>query len=245
MSSVVATSPPPRRSEMLDGVRAGIPVWIAVLPIGSLFGAVAVQNGLTVSDAVLASAVIYAGASQFVAVDLLGQSVPAWAILLSVFAVNFRHVLYSAAFTPVVSRWQPALRWIGLHFLIDPQFALSEARREEGRVVTLAWYLGLGVPIYLLWVALAWIGASFGRLITNPDALGFDLILPLYFLALVLGFRARPNWIWVVLASGVVSIIVYYTPGLGSPWHVSLGALAGIVTAAAMPVRRQEADAQP
>ena len=228
---------PQGRSEFSSGVRAGIPVWIAVVPVGLLFGAVAVQNGLTVGDAVLASAIIYAGASQLVAVELYGQSVPVWAIVLSVFAVNFRHVLYSAAISPVVRRWSTVTRWIGLHFLIDPQFALAEVERERGRRIGPAWYFGLGIPIYALWIALAWLGATFGRLIENPVAFGFDMILPVYFLALVMGFRGRRNWLPVVLVSGVAATLVYHLPALGSPWHVSIGGLAGVLAAALMPPR--------
>jgi predicted branched-subunit amino acid permease len=44
-----------------------------------------------------------------------------------------------------------------------------------------------------------------------------------------MGFRKRDNWGPIVIASGVVSIIAYKT--IGSPWHVSIGALAGILVA--------------
>ena len=33
-----------------------------------------------------------------VGIELFGQKVAPWLIVLSIFAVNFRHVLYSAAF---------------------------------------------------------------------------------------------------------------------------------------------------
>jgi predicted branched-subunit amino acid permease len=48
----------------------------------------------------------------------------------------------------------------------------------------------------------------------------------------VIGFRKRPLWLPVVLVSGVASMIAYKY--VGSPWHVSLGAAAGILLAAAM-----------
>ena len=221
----------------LAGVRAGWPVWIPVMPVGMLFGAVAVQNGLTVTDAVLASAFIYAGASQLVAVELYGQSVPVWAIVLSVFAVNFRHVLYSAAIAPVMRAFTPWARGVGFHFLIDPQFAIAEAKREAGGRIGAQWYFGLGIPIYLLWIALAWLGATFGRLIDDPTAFGFDVILPIYFLGLVMGFRRRRNWLPVVGVSAIASTAIYFAPGLGSPWHVSIGGLAGVLVAALLPPR--------
>ena len=64
-------------------------------------------------------------------------------------------------------------------------------------------------------------------------------MLPIYFMALVLGFRKRDNWLPVVALSSVVSVVAMHL--VGSPWHVSIGALAGIILAACLPVTTQEA----
>jgi predicted branched-subunit amino acid permease len=49
----------------------------------------------------------------------------------------------------------------------------------------------------------------------------------------VMGFRKRPLWLPLVIVSGGVALLaVKY---VGSPWHVSIGAAAGIVFAACMP----------
>ncbi|MEM7566784.1 MAG: AzlC family ABC transporter permease, partial [Pseudomonadota bacterium] len=116
-----------------------VPVVVAILPVGLLFGALSVAKGITVLDAVLMSATMYAGASQLVAIDLFGQSIPFWAIVLSVFAVNFRHILYSAALTPIV-KGQGWLTKLGVFaLLVDPQFAMTERRHEQGHRFSKAW----------------------------------------------------------------------------------------------------------
>ena len=92
-------------SEFLRGMRASVPVIVAVLPFGLLFGALAVDNGFSVFEAMLMSATVYGGASQMVGIELFGQKVAPWLIVLSIFAVNFRHVLYSAAFGRLVAGW--------------------------------------------------------------------------------------------------------------------------------------------
>jgi predicted branched-subunit amino acid permease len=53
--------------------------------------------------------------------------------------------------------------------------------------------------------------------------------MPIYFLGLVVGFHERPLWLPVVLASGIVSVLAYEY--VGSPWHVSIGAVAGVLVA--------------
>lgn len=222
-------------SEFLSGARAGLPVVLAVVPFGLLFGALAIGNGFTVAEAMLMSATVYGGASQMVGIELFGQKVAPWLIVLSIFAVNFRHVLYSAAFGREIRNWPLPEKAVAFFFLTDPQFAEAERRRENGKRVSFAWYFGMAALWWVSWVAETGIGAYFGRFIADSHALGIDFLLPIYFLGLVMSFRKRPLWLPVVLVSAAASIIAYKT--VGSPWHVSIGAIAGILLAAAMPPR--------
>lgn len=224
-----------RWRDFVSGARASLPIIVAVLPFGLLFGALAVDNGLTVFEAILMSAAVFGGASQMVGIELFGQKIAPWLIVLSIFAVNFRHVLYSAAFGRRIADWPLAGKVIGFFLLTDPQFAEAEARAEKGRPVSFAWYIGMGGPIWLLWVVESGIGAYFGKLVPDPEAFGLDFLLPIYFLGLVMSFRKRPLWLPVVAVSAVASVLAYRL--VGSPWHVTIGALAGILVAVAMPVR--------
>ncbi|MGE0283331.1 MAG: AzlC family ABC transporter permease [Rhizobiaceae bacterium] len=219
-----------RSNDFWEGARLSIPVIVSATPFAMLFGALAVANGLSVFEATLMSATIFGGASQMVGIELFGQKIAPWLIVLSIFAVNFRHVLYSAAIGSRLAHWPAWQQAVGYFVLTDPQFALAEARAEEGRKVGFVWYMGAGGPMVFFWIAGTWLGAMFGRLIPDPHALGLDFLLPIYFLGIVMGFRQRPLWLPVVLVSGVASILAYKF--VGSPWHVSLGAAAGILLAA-------------
>ncbi len=217
-------------ADIRQGLRDAIPVLIGAGPFGLLFGALAVENGMDVTQAVLMSASLYAGASQMVGLDLFGAKVAPWLIVLSIFAVNFRHILYSASIGAKIAHYTTLQKAIAFFFLIDPAYAETEKRHEQGKPISFAWFMAMGIPIYLAWVAESVLGAMFGRLIPDPHAFGIDFLLPIYFLGLVMGFRKRRNWLPVVLASGSASIAVYYT--IGSPWHVSLGAIVGVAFAA-------------
>lgn len=224
-----ANLPLSKREEFWHGFGRGGTIALAMIPVALLFGALAVQNGLTFGEAVLMSGAVFGGASQLVGIELFGQHVPAWLVVFSIFAVNFRHVLYSAALGRRTGHWSSLQRMVGFFFLTDPQFAESEARAERGIPVAFAWYAGLLAPLWCIWTGATAVGAWFGGLIPDPQALGVDFLMPIYFLGLVLGFRKRPLWLPVVLASSVASVLAYHF--VGSPWHVSLGALAGIVLA--------------
>jgi predicted branched-subunit amino acid permease len=160
--------------------------------------------------------------------------VPPWLIAFSIFAVNFRHILYSAAIGPRIRHWSLLQKTVGFFLLSDPQIAEAEIRAERGEEITFAWYMGIGAAIYLIWFGGSVLGAVFGQLLPNTHALGLDFLLAIYFLGLLMSFRKRSLWLPVVVASSIGSIVAYKL--VGSPWHVSLGAMAGILLAVAMPL---------
>ena len=230
-------------SQFWSGFRLGIPVIVASAPFGVLFGALAAKQGMAFPDVVLMSAAIFAGASQMVGIELFGKTIPAWVIVASIFAVNFRHILYSAAVGRRITHWPSWQRAVGFFFLVDPIYAESERKIEHGETIGFAWYMGMAIPVYVMWITLSGVGAGFGALIPDTHALGLDFLLPIYFLGLVMGFRKRPRWLAIVLASGIVSVIAYHF--VGSPWHVSIGAAAGILLAAALAKPHSPADPEP
>ncbi|WP_028032819.1 AzlC family ABC transporter permease [Chelativorans sp. J32] len=239
MSAESLAEPRPS-SEFLTGVRESVPIVLAVVPFGLLFGALAVEHGLSLFQAVLMSATIYAGASQMVGIELFNANVAPWVVVLSIVSVNFRHVLYSATIGRYLGHWTPLQRGLGFFFLVDPQFAETERRAETHRPLTFAWYMGVALPVYACWVIETWLGAVFGRFIPDAREFGLDFILPIYFLAMVMSFRKRPLWLAVVGVSAIASIVSYRT--IGSPWHVPIGALAGVMLGAAVVPAATEED---
>lgn len=226
------------KDDFWQGVRKGFPVMLSASPFGALFGALAIDNGFSVFDAVFMSATVYAGASQMVGIELFGHNVQPWLIVLSVFAVNFRHILYSASIARHIRHFTAVQKFFAFFFLVDPQYAEAEKRAERGEPVTFAWYLGFALVIYIPWQIMTLLGALFGQMIGDPKVIGLDVLLPIYFMGLVLGFRKRDNWLPVVLVSSVVSIAALHF--VGSPWHVSIGAIAGIALAACLPLPREQ-----
>lgn len=229
--------PPPHRAQFRAGLVASLPVNVAVFPFALLFGALAVRNGLGVGEAGLMSALIFGGASQVVGIELFGQHVAPWMVVLSIFAVNFRHVLYSATFGRHIRAWSRWKQAIGFFFLTDVQFAETERRAQAGLPTSFAWYFGLSVGIYLPWVAFSVAGAHFSGLLDLLEGWGLDFLLPIYFLGLLMEFRHRRLWLPVVAVSAVASVAAYKI--VGSPWHVSIGGLAGIALAALWPQRAE------
>jgi predicted branched-subunit amino acid permease len=223
------------RDEISAGIRAALPTLLSALPFGILLGAVSANMGLSIGEILLMNITIYAGASQLVGIELFKHNVAPWIVVASIVAVNFRHILYSAAIGSHIEHFTVWQKIAAFFLLVDPQFAESVKRSESGKRLTFTWYMSFGLTFYITWQVTAVLGAIFGKFVGDPRALGLDVLLTVYFLGLVLGFRAKDNWLPTVIASSVASTIAYHF--IGSPWHVSIGALAGIAVAAALPLK--------
>ena len=140
------------------------------------------------------------------------------------------HRTYSASMARKIGHWTPGQRYAGFALLVDPTFALAELR--GGERLSAGYYFGIAVPLYINWVAMTAVGALFGSLIRNPEAIGLDFVVPAYFIFLIVGFRKRPNAVPVILASAAGSVAAFLSAG--PPWHYAGGALAGIAVAAAI-----------
>jgi predicted branched-subunit amino acid permease len=228
-----ATAIPGRRAARSDyarGVRDIAPIVAATIPFGLVFGAIASHDGLALDDSVLLSALTFAGASQFAALEFWAHPLPFLTILLSVMAVNLRLVLYSAAIARRIGHWSAPARYLGLGLLSDPIYALAEL--NGGARISPAYYFGLAVPLYINWIVTTAAGFLFGNLIRNPEAVGLDFLVIAYFIHLLAGFRTRPNALAVIGASAAGSVLAYVMAG--SPWHFAGGAAAGVLVAAAL-----------
>jgi predicted branched-subunit amino acid permease len=224
------------RDEIYSGIRTALPILMGALPFAVLLGAISTNMGLSLGEVMLMNMTIYAGASQLVGIELFQHHTVPWLVVLSIFAVNFRHIFYSAALATHIGHFSLGQKLIAFFLLVDPQFAESLKRAESGKRLTFVWYMSFALTFYVPWQIFAVLGAVFGSLVGDPRALGLDVLLTVYFLGLVLGFRAKDNWLPTVIASAIASTAAWYF--VGSPWHVSIGAIVGIAVASVMPLKQ-------
>ncbi len=194
-----------------------------------LFGALAIAEGFTPFQTMLATVTIFAGASQYLMLEMLAQHVGAVAIVLAVLAVNFRHILYSAALGRRMGSFTAWQKAVAFALMVDPAFAAAEQRARSGGLKA-AWYFGYAGLVYVLWLVANITGFIFGGLIEEPSRFGLDFILPLYFLGIVTGFRRSTGFLPVVGASIAGLLLIHAT--IGAPYHIFGGALFGLALAA-------------
>jgi 4-azaleucine resistance transporter AzlC len=123
------------RSEFNAGVRAQLPLLLGVAPFGMAYGAYAVKSGLSTALAQSMSAIVFAGASQFVGTRLIVDGVPGVVIVLTVALVNLRHLLYSASLAPHTEHLDRRWRWLLAYLLTDEAYAMAITRYRRGDIV--------------------------------------------------------------------------------------------------------------
>ncbi|APG83957.1 branched-chain amino acid permease [Sinorhizobium americanum CCGM7] len=222
--------------DFLGGMKAMAPLTVAVMPIGLVFGAVAASKGLSSLEATLMSALVFAGGSQFVAMDIWTHPASWGALAFSALLVNIRHVLMSASLGTKMPAFSAPAKYAAMLLLADEIWAMAEVRAGQARL-TPAWYAGLAVPFYCVWVLSSVAGAAAGALLGDPRAIGLDFAFPAVFTVLVMGFWKGRDTGAVLFSSAAAAVFAHqFLPGV---WYIAAGAAAG-VAATLLTSRRQE-----
>lgn len=201
-----------------------LPISLFVVAFGAAFGLAAVQKGIAPLEAILMSATVFAGASQFAAVDLWGAEVPVLPLMAVVFAINSRHLLMGASLYPMLKDVAPAPRYGMLLWLTDANWAVSAQEYQNGRR-NLEVILGGGLVLWLAWIAGTWLGVYFGGLLQDPARFGLDMVLGCFLLAMALGGKKSPRILVAWTVAGLAALAAW--AWLPANTHVVVGALAG------------------
>lgn len=220
-----------RVRDFRQGVMEIAPVLVAATPIGLLWGTLAAGKGLSPLEAGLMSGSVFAGAAQFVALEVWRDPVP-WVLLtVTALIVNIRHVLMGASLSRhmggIDRRWHPLMMFL----MVDEGWAFSE-RRAQTAPLTLAYYFGLALPMWVAWTSASVIGAAIGRSFGDPAAIGLDFAFSALFISIIAGFWKGPRTGAVLGASAIAAAIAkLYVPGA---WYIVIGGLVGVAVAAVL-----------
>jgi 4-azaleucine resistance transporter AzlC len=208
----------------LRGVLDMLPLSLAVLPWGILFGSLAVQRGFSWLEAQLFSGIIFGGAVQIVTVELIADNSSLLTVLFTAFIISSRHFLYGLSLRERLSP-QP-LRWrLGLGFLLtDELFALSGHRRAYMGKLRLYYALAAGGSFYLAWNLWTFIGIVAGASLPDLTDLGLDFAIAATFIALVVPGIKSMATLAAVLTAATAS--VFFTL-----WHFELGLICAALLA--------------
>lgn len=154
-----------------------LPLSVSYMSIGLAYGMIAAAAGFSVWQVAATSLFLYAGAAQFLLVNLLSQQVAWVTIALLIFLVNFRFVLMSLSMAHYFQKqpWWSALLMGPL--VTDESYGLFTMAHNRGEQLSIGWMQGVNVWSYVAWFIASVVGAAFGKLVPDPQRYGLDFAL--------------------------------------------------------------------
>ncbi len=220
------------------GFRAGVPFLLVVIPFGLLFGVVAIEAGFTAFQTMAFSSVVFAGASQFAALQLMVEDAPFMIVVVTALAVNLRMAMYSASLSVWLGKaplWQRALI---AYVNVDQSYAVSVNRYEDEPDMTLsqrvAFFAGSVTPVCPMWIVATALGILVGDAI--PDWMALDFAVPICFLAIIAPMMRTLAHMLSAVTSIVLALLFS-----GLPYNLGLlvAAVIAMIVGAQIEVRMQ------
>ncbi|MFC3041288.1 AzlC family ABC transporter permease [Virgibacillus xinjiangensis] len=215
------------------GVATGFPIVLGYLPVAITYGVLAKQAGMSLLELTLMSALVFAGAAQFMAVNMIAVGTGVIEIIAATFVLNFRHFVMSFSFINRLRglnlKWKAPLS-LGL---TDESFAVTslhtkEAKMEKGAL----FYTAIILTAYLSWVLGSMLGGLLGEII--PERLSQSMGVALYalFIGLLVPSVKKDRRIGLIAILAMLINFICVELGMSTGWAIVaatvLGGMSGI-----------------
>ena len=173
------------RTAFLEGVRDMSPMLLGIVPFGIVCGVGAIAAGASPVAALAMSMIMFSGAAQIIATQLLAADAPFAVIVLSCLVVSLRLMMYSAAMAPYLRRLDYRWRNVLSYVLTDQAFAgtIQRFRASDDLAANASYFLGTGVLLWSVWQVSTVVGIVAGQVI--PASWQLEFVVPLCFIAVL------------------------------------------------------------
>jgi 4-azaleucine resistance transporter AzlC len=194
--------------DFVKGARDVLPMLMGIVPFGMVCGVGAVAAGGSPFTALAMSLIIFSGAAQIAATQLIADGAPFAVIVLTCLVLSLRFLMYSAAFAPHLRDLDPRLRQLCAFLLTDQAFAstIHRFRESDDLRANASYFLGSGALLWVAWALATLAGALLGAVI--PPSWELDFAVPLVFIAVLAPLlRDRVSvLVFVVAAVAVIAL---------------------------------------
>lgn len=226
LDSVSSTYAKEEQTYWKKGIVDGLPIAVGYMPVALTFGLIAGTTGLSSLESVLMSMIVFAGASQYMALSMIGLGTGAVEIILATFIVNFRHLLMSASIHERAEKSSKRIRALYAYFLTDEVFAVASTKEKPIRT---GYIISVGIIAYLSWVIFTGIGYYAGSFLPEVLQKGMAIALFALFIALLVPSIKKEGRIVVVLASFGAIFHYIFQFFMSTGWAIMFGTIAAIL----------------
>lgn len=217
-----------------EGFKAGVPSLFGIAAWGLVVGVAMVKSGLTITQALGMTLIVFGGSAQLASLPLIIANAPIWVVFATALTVNLRFVIFSALLAPHFAHLPWPKRLLLGYTAGDMTVALFLQRfPDEAPAVGKVSYLkGLLYPNWTAWQVGSIAGIFLGSAVPQEWGLGFagSLAILCILVPMVLGSAALCG----VLVASATAVLAYGLP-------FKLGLLAAVVMGMATSILVQEA----
>lgn len=201
------------RKTLETALRDTLPVLSGYLVLGIGFGILLSSKGYGVGWAFAMSAGIYAGAMQFVVIDLLGSGASLLTAALTTLLVNARHLFYGISMIDRYRNMGKVKPYL-IFGLTDETYSLVCKETLPSGVIPKDYYFEVTFLDHLYWVTGSCLGALIGGLI-RFDTTGIDFALTALFITVVIDqWRAVTDHTYALIGFAVsAACLLIFGPG--------------------------------
>lgn len=221
--------------DVIRGIKDSTPIIIGYISIAIAFGVISTALGLTPISTILMSIFVYAGASQFIAINLLSIGASILEIILTTFFVNLRHLLMSTVVSTKIRGGDIKKRLILAHGITDETFAMTAIKSED---ISYLYLISLYITCFSSWVFGTAIGALLAFNLPNiiTDALSFVLIA-FFIVLLILSIDSKTTILVAIISFLVTPILALFIKEASIVITIIIGSLMGVCIEKCMKTR--------
>lgn len=189
-----------------DGIKAGVPIVTGYVPVAIAFGVLARSMDISMLHAQLFSLLVFAGASQFMAINLIVLGVGVGQIVLTTLLMNFRHFLMSASLSQRLGTQPKSVIPLLAFGVTDEVFSVAMTRREP---LSRHFIWMLQLMAYLSWNIGTFMGYWLGDILPPMVQASLGIALFALFVAILLPEMRRSRQVLVLaLTAGIFHTIL-------------------------------------
>lgn len=214
-----------------QGFQAGIPIILGYLPVAITYGVLAQQTGLSLLELTLMSVLVYAGASQFMGVNMIGAGVYSLEIIVATFVLNFRHFVMSFSFMNEAKKHYDLAGRLGLSLLLtDEAFAVSAIHKDEMKKKYSGYfYAVIFLSAYLSWIVGSLIGGLVGEIIPETISQSMGIALYAMFIGLLIpSVKQNVKVGYIAVIAMLINLIA--SQFMSDGWAIVVGTVLGGLT---------------
>lgn len=210
------------------GLKAGLSIAIGYFPVALTFGLLAKTTGLSIIEATAMSLFVYAGASQYIALELMSLAVNPVAIIINTFVVNIRHFLMTAALNEKMVAEKRSIKAIYAFGITDESFSVLATQKEKK--ISTAFAFGVTFIAYASWVGFTAIGHVIGA--NLPLFLQAAMSIALYAMfvgLLVPSIKGNRKVLLLAGTAAAIQSFFYFTGLLSTGWAILVSTLISAI----------------